>query len=652
MRRRLPRRLPRSLRRAAAPAASVAMGSAGYGAGGPVWLDDFRSKRPPTPVELVNAYKAVAYACIRLNAQGVARVPLRLYATRRLGQRPAGRGLVRIGRAVPRRRDLYLRGLRGVSVHIGGAEDIEEIVEHPYVEGMHCPCPFFDGPQFLVYLATCLDAIGSAYFVPVRPGPTWASSEWWPLQAQYVLPVKGAGDRILDHYAFFGQRLEPDDVVRLRNISLRDPYLSAYSPLHACFEQLGLVNHYTAVLEGILKTGGRPSGVMTPADPAMPVGEPERQRVEREVNSGRFSGPRSGYIAVTSGAYKWTPFDYPPIDLGGLELTKNQRLTAANCFDVPISLLQTEDSNRAVAEAGNYQHQRNAVEPRCVTIAGGLTAMARQVDPRLFFAFDNPVEADEERRAKIFDMGLKNGTATVNEVRAEQGLPPVEGGDEPLVSKGLVRLRDTAADPEPEPEPPPATAPTTEPGGDEPPSPDDRDDEQADTERAILDRLTRFLDRLDETHDARAGRRDAGGAAADAAEADPGGRTAAGEEGPAEHVWAADGGAAAGEAGGVLPQAGEAGPGDAADGRDGAAGAPADPDGLGRPDGGGDDADPVGLLGRGGEGPEGAAGPGPGRVAGDGPAHAGDDPPVGDGVLPEHERDDQLGAGDGPAEAP
>lgn len=141
---------------------------------------------------------------------------------------------------------------------------------------------------------------------------------------------------------------------------------------------------------------------------------------------------------------------------------------------VPISLLDTENSNRAVAEAGAYQHQRNAIEPRCVMIAGALTMMATQVDDRLFFAFDSPVEEDAERRAKLVDMGIRNGTVTINEARRENGEADVEGGDEPLLAGTFVRLKDVAADPEPVPAQllPPGQEPT-------PPEPDAEEAEEA-----------------------------------------------------------------------------------------------------------------------------------------------------------------------------
>ena len=648
--------------RAMAPQQAIGYASIGYGAGGPTFSDAFRSKRAPTPTELVDSYKAVAYACVQLNVKGVARVPLRLYATTGAGQQRPGRGLRSISRSVPRDRDQYLRQIapsisRAVGTNVAGGE-VTEIVEHPYLEALKRPNPFFDGWSFLAYLASCLDVIGSAYFVPVRPDPTWASSEWWPLQSQYVYPIKGSGGPILSHYQFFSEQLGPDEVERCRFLSLRDPYLSGYAPLQACFEQVGLGNYYTAVCESMLKNGARPSGLFTPRDAQFSPGEAERKRFEWDVRSG-FSGGKSGYLAVTNGAYAFQPIDWPPSDLSGLEITKNMRLIVANCFDVPISLLQTEDSNRAVAEAGNYQHQRNAIEPRCILIAAALTAMAQRVDPRLFFAFDCPVEQDQEKRQKIVDMRIKNGTLTINEARAESGDEPVEGGDEPLVLSTLKPLSLVLEPPAPPPQLAPGGKPQpetgTEPDGDEgkpakgtqspqdEPDGDEPDEETTDEERSLLGRLGGVLTLLERSLATQDPRNPDGGpddlhrGAPDPAEPEPG-------PGASEHVWAADRDADHEGTEAVVSDAAEGGPGAGSD----AGGGPAEDvpaaDGLRRPDGAGDDAATGGLLvGERQEGDE-PAGPGPGPVGGDEPAPEKQDRDGQPGVLRVDEPDDEPAA--------
>ena len=220
---------------------------------------------------------------------------------------------------------------------------------------------------------------------------------------------------------------------------MRDPYLSAYAPLHACYEELGLSGYYTGSVESILKGERGPGGIVGPKNDQMPWGDTERKRMEIDINN-RFTGGNSGRIWVTNGAFDFQRSTFPPADLAGLEITKWERLLIANCLDVPISLLQAEDTNKAVAAEGTHQHQYYAIEPRCRLIASALThQLARPVDPRLFFAFDDPVQRDNERETKIVDMKLKNGTLTINEDRSEHGLPAVAWGDEPWQSNALIQ---------------------------------------------------------------------------------------------------------------------------------------------------------------------------------------------------------------------
>jgi phage portal protein BeeE len=419
----------------------VASGALGYAAGGPTWLDAYHSKRPPTPVELVNAYKAVAYACIQLNAKAVCKVPLRLYARTGAGQRKPRRSW----RSVPDVRQRAIRERAHFARSISSNDDIDEVTDHPLLDAIETPNPYFDRPTLVGFMVASLDAVGTAFLAPTRPNddPGWAAVEIWPLQAQYVFPVKGTADQLLRHWRYFGDTFEPDQLVRIRHVSLRDPYLSAYAPLHACYEQIGLVDYYTASVEGILKGGAMPAGLVGPKDPNIRWGEEERRRLDQDINN-RSTGPHKGRFWVTSGAFEVETLSFPPSDLGGLELTKEQRLLVANCFDVPISLLQTEDSNRATARESSHQHQSYAVAPRCALIESALTQqLSRPVDERLFFAFDNPVDRDRDLDAKVFDLAVKNKVMTINEVRAHEGLHDVPWGETP---EGVVVGGDDADD--------------------------------------------------------------------------------------------------------------------------------------------------------------------------------------------------------------
>ena len=435
--------------------AGLTSGSIGYGAGGPTFLDAYRSQRPPLPTELVDAYKAVAYACIQLNAKGVSKVPLRLYAVRKAGGRKLGRSFAR----VDDRRQAYLRGLsptaagRSFARSIGVNDEIDEILDHPILDAIENPNPFFDATLLKMYAVVCMDAVGAAYIHPTRPigadgygDPTWAPSELWPIQPQYVYAVKSMDGGLVQSWRYFGDTFGPADLIRVRHVSLRDPYLSQYAPLHACYEQSTLGDYYTASVEGMLKGGAMPNIAMTAKDPYYRADDKARDRMEADINR-KFTGPRKGRVWFVDGAFDVHTLSYGPTDLGGLELSKNQRLLAANCFDVPISLLQSENSNRATAAESTYQHQYYGIAPRCALIDGALThQLCRPIDENLFLAFDDPVRRDTEQETRIWDMKIKSGAATINEARADDGMPPVTWGDEPWLPTGLAQP--SAAEPD------------------------------------------------------------------------------------------------------------------------------------------------------------------------------------------------------------
>ncbi|WP_422924477.1 phage portal protein [Singulisphaera sp. PoT] len=595
----------------------VGMGAMGGYSGGPAWLDVNHTKRPPLSLELIDAYKSVAYACIRLNSTGGARVPLRLFVKTGPKDRRPRRAVRSISRSMERRLR-FDPGLEYVSRNLGADDTVEEVMEHQLLETLNRPNPYFSGHLFKLFLFVSLDVIGMTYIYPTRVDPSYAATELWPLQSQYVLPIKGTGANVIDGYSYFTDRYRFDELVRIRDLSLRDPYTSGYPPLHACFEQVGLGDYYVASCESILKNGAKPAAILSPKDPIFKPGEPERRRLETDINH-QFARAGQGRIWVTDGQFELSSLNGSPIDLGTLEITKNMRLQIANCFDVPISLLQSEDSNRAVASEGTHQHQYYAIEPRCCLIGEDLThSLAAPVNPRMFFAFDNAVIRDEEKRATIFDMKLKNGSMVINDVLAEDGLDPVPWGYEPWLPSTLTQPSIAAQQREQAQANAEAAAKQlgqAKPGQQDDDQEDDEDDDEGEAKRSLYSRLGRVLEQLERS----AGAGDRGG--------DPWAHYPAvpavgrrDEPARGQHVRASGWGADAADPAGVVPASGQGDPGvDPAGGADpGEAAGPVD---VRRSDDGSDDPAFVTLLGRGGEDDPGEPGAGSGRVEGDGPEH-------------------------------
>jgi len=478
-----------SSRLEAEAAKAAPQGYGGWASVGPAFTDAFRSRRAPAPAELVEAYKSIAYACAQINAGAVVRTPLRLYATTAAGQAtPKG---YRLGPSNPESRARLRSVTRraGTQKYVAKAERVDEIAEHPLLRAIVNPNPDFDQPALLKITCLYLDVVGSAFWVPdaARMGyPT----EFWPIQSQYVTPLRDGGGLRVRAWQYYGQEYSPEDILHFRLPGLKDPYGKGYAPLQAAFEHARLHDSYTSVQDALLGQGVRPSIIVSPKDPNVGFsGKDERARFEADINR-KLSGGGAGRAWVTDGSIDVTPLTFPPSDLAAMEISDDALERFANCFGVPLSLLQTEAVNLANLEAGLRQHSAQAVEPRCVEIAGALTRWMHNAGrrlraaesedrgwDRLFFAFDDPVGEDQERKARIFDLQAKSGVRTINEIRTEMGEPPVPWGDEPWLPTALSQPSGDQRKPPPAPSP--AIAPGPKPDPDEAEEPEDGQAEDA-----------------------------------------------------------------------------------------------------------------------------------------------------------------------------
>jgi phage portal protein BeeE len=437
--------------RAEAKAAPPAAYGAGWG-GGSWFSDAFRSRRAPTPHELVDAYKSLVYACVNLNANAVARTPLRLYAITRGGQaRPKC-----ATKAVPRAAKYRLARLPYATKAMAGAQEVEEVTDHPLLEAVTKVNPELDFIQLLLYTSMSLDITGNAYWWP-SIGAYGLPEEVWALPPHLVYPVFTSGNLVPDCYQFGGRDYPRAELIRFRRLSARNPYGQGYGPEQAAIEYARLEDTFVSMQDNALSNGPRPSVVISHKDPQGAFGPAERMRLDHSVNAKARAG-NAGRALIVDGAVDVKTIPNEKVDTGVRDISDYDMERIANCLDVPVSMLKTDDVNRANAEAGLEQHGRNAVEPRCKLIASALTRYTHSLDARgtrglsrLFWAFDPAVNADRaaeaEQHKAYFAFGL-----TPNTILTEAGYDGIgPAGDVSLVANSLVPLERAVKPPEPVP---------------------------------------------------------------------------------------------------------------------------------------------------------------------------------------------------------
>jgi len=128
-------------------------------------------------------------------------------------------------------------------------------------------------------------------------------------------------------------------------------------------------------------------------------------------------------------------------------------------FGVPKSLLGMDESmSRANAEAAEYAFSKNKVRAKMLRLTTRITEdLASQFSDNIIVSFTDPVPDDKEflLKEKQASVGSTSQTPwrTINEIRAEDGDDPMEGGDELWIQGTLVPVAYAAQEPVPEEKP-------------------------------------------------------------------------------------------------------------------------------------------------------------------------------------------------------
>ncbi|NQT18833.1 MAG: phage portal protein [Planctomycetes bacterium] len=411
----------------------------GYADAGPTYIDFYRRQRAPSDEELLDEYQRVAYACARINANAVSSTPLKVYVQTNRGQARPKCFTRQLGRSAQN----ALRARAGLETRLAKAVEIEEVLDHPLINLLNRVNPFMTRVSLLQLTDLYQEILGNAYWL-IAANALGTPEQIWPLQSHHVR-INRSREKIIASYTYGrspNARTYPrEEVMHFRFPNLRDPYGEGIGPMRAAYEDVVIDAKLLAHENAVLDNRARPDAIVSPEEP---IGRREAERLENKLRK-KFGRGGAGGILVAESGMKLTPTSFPPRDLQGLARRKMTKVELANVFDVPISLLETENVNRANAEAGHYQHALMAVRPRCKMIEGAINEdLCPRFDERLFVAFDDPVPQNREQQRLDHEKYLAAGVLTINMVRRDLGLRPAPWGDVPYIPKHLAPIDDPA----------------------------------------------------------------------------------------------------------------------------------------------------------------------------------------------------------------
>ena len=379
--------------------------------------------------ELIKKNISWVYAFVDRNSKTVSDQCLRLYA-----KKPSANSKSRFPSApVSDSQYKYMRTRPNLMKFVCQQQDIEEITDHPFLEVLLRGGGHYVGYDLSYLLTSSLDTTGNGYWLK-ETDATKTVTDIWPLLPQLVTPVPDKSN-FLSHYEYGlknqKQRISRDKMVHYKYASLKHPFLGS-GPLEAGVEAADLNNAMNEYEVAMFRNGGTPDVKFTYPQ-GVHVDADEKKRIQKEYNR-KFSQPHNAgrMITLTEGA-DVASFSISPKEMSYLKGRQWSREELAAIFGVPLSFVMLDGVRVANVKASTQLYMRMTIKPKLTVIEQTMNEqLVPDFDENLFVAFDNPVPEDEEFRLKQITTKINTKYASVNELRAEDGLDPVPWGDKPV----------------------------------------------------------------------------------------------------------------------------------------------------------------------------------------------------------------------------
>jgi len=410
-----------------------------------VWMNDrfwgsalLSSHAPRTKQDFINAFRSWVYICVKLNAQTVSSVPLRLYVSKQVSSKQmkwAGTDALVPVKPV----FLYLNA--SLQHALTKAEEIEEITEHPFLDLMKEVNPWNNRRDLWEMTSMFADLTGEAYWYMPDATETQAPNEIWVIPSQFIEPI--FGHSLAD--VIVGYKYERGNVKLVLPVEkvIQFPYpnpnntFTGYSTVQGIAAAVYTDQQMNEFEIALFENRARPGGLLLPQSN---ISRQDRERMEQQFET-KFKGARrAGRTLVMPKDVKFERDAMTNEELSFIEGRRLNTEVIAAAFDIPSGLLMTKDINRSNSEVSEHRHMKHGILPRLRRIEEKINEKLMPLyDDKLFAAFDNPVPEDKEARRKDA-VAFVDKIITRNEVRSILGHQEFEGADELFIDNRLLPL--------------------------------------------------------------------------------------------------------------------------------------------------------------------------------------------------------------------
>lgn len=326
--------------------------------------------------------------------------------------------------------------------------DDTEVVDHPALKLVEQPNEQMTGRDFRYVTMSHLELTGNAYWLKDKPNnPT----SLFPLNPRQITPKLAPDGMSIVSYKYRAgtvagivkeQDIDPSLIIHLKYPNPKNPLIGR-GTLEPIAEWVDVDNYATEFNRRFFLNSATFGGAIETQANTKEALEQVRLSFEN-THKGLQNAHKFLFLpkGSTLNDAAMSPRD---MQMQNADSTFRDKILAA--FGVPKSVVGiVEDVNRANAESSNYVFSVFTVKPKTDRLVTYLNEFYLEVfsgADQMYFTYDDPTP--ENATLEITENQASLGNApwkSVNEVRAEKGLPPIEGGDVVNTLTTLIPISD------------------------------------------------------------------------------------------------------------------------------------------------------------------------------------------------------------------
>ena len=376
-----------------------------------------------SPIDLVGLNSGYVGICNTRNAMTTASIPLKLYY-----KKSAGKVIERTSIKSIRRNE-QIRIAKGLNLILKQAEEIVEIIEHPYLDLMSQVNPSWNGFDLTQQIQSYLGLIGNAYVEIISDGKP---VELHPLLSEYItcFATNGRDGRITKYeYALPNtdkKDYKPEQILHFINYQPGSNIVGK-GELEMCVTAAELFNYYLAYESYLNKNFGKP-------DFAIAYKNALNEKDLKEITKlwfKKFAGVQnSGKPVITSGEFDVKNLGFSPREMqfgAGKSFCQKE---IANAYGIPEAFLELNSSNLASSLTAESMYYKYTIYPKMVKYVERLNERLLPLFDTGLYTWFEESQFDDPNKASNVREAFAAGIITLDEAREQMGYEAIVEGQE------------------------------------------------------------------------------------------------------------------------------------------------------------------------------------------------------------------------------